>query len=682
MANDFTEILSKIEIGKKYEFKGDDFIIVIRPTNSSYLENTTHVNFTECENILRKASNISASRLLTFLQMEINNLNEKSLVNKVEYQVYDDNKTLLDLSLCNNADINIFFAMKNNSLVLESYSSFKDLGIDIFNINDSFFNDICYPFYDSNNDVVLEDRIKDIYQNYSLCDEGCTYNEINTEYNTISCNCKVKTNLTTNESSLYLQKFEDIKIDSNFGIVKCYNLVFSFKEKINNIGFWIFAFLVLAQIPFLFNYFLRGIKSINECVFSEMKNCGYIKGDEIPNKNNDKRKENHFHPPKGKKYIENKINKLNDSSSKSNLNITKKRSNNNINLINVNDNKEKNSVNIIEHIEIKLNENNKIKKNKIRKKKIIKLNKKCDKISLNNLIQLKNPKNIDSFPTQGVEKEKANKEGNNINDNNDCYYSLININLNNCENYTPKSSKYILNNYTFEEAIKYDYRSIFAIFYIFLLSKQAIFHAFLYRSPYEPFPLRLCFLIFIMSSDLALNAIFYLDDKISEKYKYAKSLFLFAFSNNITIILLSTLMGFLFMTLFTNLSNSIHIIRNIFKEEEQKLQQNKKYVITEQRKKEIYEEIVTILKRHKIKVIILVVIQISLTLFFWYYVTAFCHVYSRTQTSWLLDSFLSILSRFVIELLLSLGFAKLYRIAVEANTHCIYKIVLFFYSFG
>ena len=295
---------------------------------------------------------------------------------------------------------------------------------------------------------------------------------------------------------------------------------------------------------------------------------------------------------------------------------------------------------------------------------------------------MKNPKNIDSFPTQGVEKEKANKEGNNINDNNDCYYNLININLNNCENYTPKSSKYILNNYTFEEAIKYDYRSIFAIFYIFLLSKQAIFHAFLYRSPYEPFPLRLCFLIFIISSDLALNAIFYLDDKISEKYKYAKSLFLFAFSNNITIILLSTLMGFLFMTLFTNLSNSIHIIRNIFKEEEQKLQQNKKYVITEQRKKEIYEEIVTILKRHKIKVIILVVIQISLTLFFWYYVTAFCHVYSRTQTSWLLDSFLSILSRFVIELLLSLGFAKLYRIAVEANTHCIYKIVLFFYSFG
>ena len=69
-------------------------------------------------------------------------------------------------------------------------------------------------------------------------------------------------------------------------------------------------------------------------------------------------------------------------------------------------------------------------------------------------------------------------------------------------------------------------------------------------------------------------------------------------------------------------------------------------------------------------------------LFFWYYVTAFCHVYSSTQLSWLLDSFLSMLSRLIIIALLSLGFAKLYRMAVEANTRCIYKFVLFFYCFG
>ena len=71
-----------------------------------------------------------------------------------------------------------------------------------------------------------------------------------------------------------------------------------------------------------------------------------------------------------------------------------------------------------------------------------------------------------------------------------------------------------------------------------------------------------------------------------------------------------------------------------------------------------------------------------LMLFFWYYVTAFCHVYSSTQTSWLLDSFLSMLSRLIIIILLSLGFAKLYRISIESNFYCIYKFVLFFYCFG
>ena len=94
--------------------------------------------------------------------MEINNNNDNSLVNKVEYQVYDDNKTLLDLSICKDIDIEISYAMKDNSLDMNSISEFKDRGIDIFNIDDSFFNDICHPYSDSNNDIVLEDRIKDI----------------------------------------------------------------------------------------------------------------------------------------------------------------------------------------------------------------------------------------------------------------------------------------------------------------------------------------------------------------------------------------------------------------------------------------------------------------------------------------------------------------------------------------
>ena len=168
---------------------------------------------------------------------------------------------------------------------------------------------------------------------------------------------------------------------------------------------------------------------------------------------------------------------------------------------------------------------------------------------------------------------------------------------------------------------------------------------------------------------------------MTEKYRYAKNIFLFALSKNITIILLSTFIGFILLTLFTKLSNSTNAIRDIFRKEEEKMKHNKKYIVNEQRKKEIQKEIGKILNNYKIKVYIFIIIEILLMLFYWYYVTIFCHVYNNTQKSWILDSFLAMLSRIIIDFLLCLGFAKLYRIAVESNIHALYKISLFFYSF-
>ena len=59
----------------------------------------------------------------------------------------------------------------------------------------------------------------------------------------------------------------------------------------------------------------------------------------------------------------------------------------------------------------------------------------------------------------------------------------------------------------------------------------------------------------MLSCDLALNALFYFNDNISQKYHYAKSIFLFAFTNNITIIIYSTLLSYFLITLLSKLSN-------------------------------------------------------------------------------------------------------------------------------
>ena len=197
IVNNITEFIKSIELGKYYEIEGDDFTITIKPTNASYSPNSTYIDFKECEDALRNFSNIPSSKLLTVFQMEVDNKDDKSLVNQVEYQIYDDNKKLLDLSVCDNIDIQVTYACKEDKLnEIESSNYFKDLGIDIFDINDNFFNDICHPYSESDNDVVLKDRIKDLYKNYSLCNNGCVYIGIDPTNKTISCNCKVKNNIS------------------------------------------------------------------------------------------------------------------------------------------------------------------------------------------------------------------------------------------------------------------------------------------------------------------------------------------------------------------------------------------------------------------------------------------------------------------------------------------------------
>ena len=105
-------ITNSIKIGKTYEMFGNDFVILIKPTTSPDIPSFTRIDFSSCEDILRNYYKIYKPRIITFLQVEINNTNDFSLINQIEYQAYDDDKNLLNLSLCNNSNINIFYSIK------------------------------------------------------------------------------------------------------------------------------------------------------------------------------------------------------------------------------------------------------------------------------------------------------------------------------------------------------------------------------------------------------------------------------------------------------------------------------------------------------------------------------------------------------------------------------------------
>ena len=275
LIQNLTELFENVEIGQTYEIKGDDYNIKIGPTNATDLSSVSHVNFTKCVELLRISNGISPSRYITFMQLEINNTNSKSLINKIEYQAYDDNKKPLNLSICEDEDVIVTHSIKSSSMFDKvSALLFKDLGIDIFNINDSFFTDVCHSYSDSENDMTLKDRIKKIFQNFSLCEEGCSYDEIDLGNMTVNCNCKVKSSLNIDNIVVNLLPYEEK--NANFKIIKCYNLVFSLKGKLLNIGFWIFLFLVMIHIPFLILYFRKGITPVREYIIGQMEKYGYI----------------------------------------------------------------------------------------------------------------------------------------------------------------------------------------------------------------------------------------------------------------------------------------------------------------------------------------------------------------------------------------------------------------------
>ena len=88
----------------------------------------------------------------------------------------------------------------------------------------------------SDSDIILKDRVSDLYQNYSLCDDGCDYDEIDIANISVTCSCQIKTEINTEVSAPALTEMvESTFKNSNFDVLTCYKLVFNFENKIHNI---------------------------------------------------------------------------------------------------------------------------------------------------------------------------------------------------------------------------------------------------------------------------------------------------------------------------------------------------------------------------------------------------------------------------------------------------------------
>ena len=564
---------------------------------------------------------------------------------------------------------------------------YSDLGIDVFNLEDEFFNDICYSYSEGGSDMILNDRVADIYHNYSVCEDNCNYNKINLTENTVSCKCSIKTTVEVEVTPPKLDTIiRDSFRDSNLAVMKCYNVVFSFNNKMGNIGFFIFTTLVLLHLPFFIYYFIYNITSIRKFIFAEMGKFNYwFKTNYPPKKDKSNKslkiKRNIIQTSSNQKesleaMIEKKNKKKNikgNTSSRMNLYIKKskilKGKRNSITNVNIKNELNNKKTALLKNNKTKINRPSITQKNlqtvllfdcKVLNKNIIKINN-------------ENQRKIT------VGKNKTNKEKIKINSKG---YSLIQLDADNSkQNTKPPNSDFLLDNYDYETALIYDNRKFWRIFYICLIAKENIINIFLFRTPLDLQSLRYCLFIFTYSCDLAFNTIFYSTQNISDKYHYkGDNLFLFTIVNNLVQTIISAIIGLILVNVFQHLIDVRNSFEDIFRKEEKKMRKNKKYKVSEETKKKILNKIRKISLKWKCKIILFIIFEFSMMLFFYYFVTAFCDIYKNTQISWIYDFFLSFIISFATEIFGAFMLAILYILSLKYKLKFVYTITIFLYS--
>ena len=254
-----------------------------------------NVDFKECYRKVKEAYNIEDDLVISIAERkEISNpLTFYSFYHPVSGEKLHAEKICVNDSII--VEENLYSLLNENNTYYEMQTSLTDQGINIFDINDPFYTDICYDFDNPlEKDIPLNDRVKYFYPNVTLCDDGCQYKGINLEDMTASCDCKFN-DITNNAlikdneilNSMFGEIFDLIN-SSNILVLKCFKYIF--KHFSRSIGGWISLFLILAQIAMVLLYFLKEIGVLKANLLNLVKN--YL--EYISEKNNEK----NDNPPK------------------------------------------------------------------------------------------------------------------------------------------------------------------------------------------------------------------------------------------------------------------------------------------------------------------------------------------------------------------------------------------------
>ena len=547
---DCYQLFKKENLNKDYD--GENKIvqtknIVFQISNLEDLKNNTNplvssIDLGECELILKKNYNISNEDSLIIIKTDMKN--EELSITYVQYEIFHPYSLIkLNMSFCYNKNIVINSVVNLSDETISLYKSLKESGYNLFNSEDSFYNDICTTYTSVNGtDMILSDRQNEIFSlmgNISICQKGCKFESYNDATRKAKCNCdiqdnKVETNITKIEfyKNLIFNSFIKSLYSSNIIVLKCYMEAINIETLLKNIGRIVMIVLLFSYLILLFLFCIIDKKKLDFYISTLIKDKSYFLKIRADNKNaksksckskKEKKKEN-----KKEKKMKNKKDTKNENQ-KENKKDKK-----------INKEEEKSEIKKKGTNKSKLNEPSK-KSNKIRKEKEIKSKKDKLHISTKKLIYkrgsnliINRRKKLKKIDCKNVILN-TNLSGRNQNDDNKKTKDkfLINNKSSNfvayVNNDNPKSNiiedisfinlnYYELNNLSYNAAIAYDKRTFFQYYCSLLKMKHILLFTFFPSNDYNLLTLKIILFLISFSLFLCVNTIFFTDNTMHRIY--------------------------------------------------------------------------------------------------------------------------------------------------------------------
>ena len=593
------------------------------------------VDFKECYDKVKLAYNITQDLVIAIVDKlgQNNPTTLYSFYHPISGEKLDAETICQDVSITVYENLDSFFDKSNPNY--NSMKSLTDQNINIFDLNDPFYTDICYDFESpTNKDIPLKDRVSVFYPNVTLCDEGCTNKGVNIEDMTSICDCSfvdiansniVKENVILD--SVFGEAM-DIINESNILVMKCYKYIF--KHFIRSVGGWLCLILLIAQIALTIIFYLyelirlkRYVLNLTESYLtfiSKSQRRSSIHMDlnlAIPPKKNVK-----FKRDEDKNNKKNKFKKEND------INIIRF---NTKNKEAKNKSKEKDDKNLIKNSKMALIK----EKKQLNSKKLL-----PDKITtIKNSTKTKESSDID---TKSMDKAfQVDKK--------DAQFFIEYL-------ATPLDDMY------YDDAVVKDKRNFREYFYEVIKERQMIAYIFIAEDPLKARTTKIMLFGLNIVLYFVVNGLFFSEDYISEVYNSTKKEKFFTFFPR-------SLPRFVYCTI---VSIVISYITDLFFIEEKKIagiykrEKDNKVVL----KYKINELVKDIGNRYLAFIIIVYIIL----LISFYYLLCFNYVYPKTQVEWVKSSIVIFIIMQILSILSCLLEAGLRILSFKCKSEKMYKI--------